>query len=363
MKKILCMIIALATLISLIACSDKNKYPPVESTDEEKKVMMTLKVGDSSYEVKYELYRALFLNFSEEYDGGDKSFWATAASETAKAEINERILSYAKDIFATIEHAKAIGFDAYSKEADELVNEYITTSVDGGGSAVGFEGNYDAYLASLKEMNLNYSVQTLLYRYSIAYEKIITYYAGNIDPDNPTPGATEGNLSYTRDQVKEFYLGESCVRASVIEINAEYIPYDRACEIRDEIAKYTSATAALNYAIGHTSGNPDDILNGVLIGTESLDKAYYSDVIDAAFALGMNETSKVIKISADNEVKYWILYTLEKDEAYFEEFYEGIADVYVSQKIGEKLAEVKSGITKIEYTDAFSSLDLSGVSM
>ena len=362
MKKIISLMLALAAILSLFSCGGK-KYAPVESTEEEKTVIATISYGGDEYEIKYELYRALFLNFREEFDGGDQSFWGKPESAEAKVAINEKILSYAKDLFATIALAKTIGFDAYSKDADDLVYDLIKTSVEGGGNALGYDGDYDAYLASLKEMNLNYSVQTLLYRYSLAYSEILTYYAGDLDPENPLPGASAGFLKYTREDVEAFYYGDDSVRVSVIEMNAEYIPVARIQEIRDEIAKYQNVTGALNYAIGHTSGDPDDILNGVVIGTFSLDSAYYADVTEAAMALSVGETSQPINVVAENENKYWILYAQQKDAEYFNEFYSEIESVYKSQKIGEMLDEVKNGFSEPSYTDEFASLVYSDISM
>ena len=188
MKKIICLILIIISLFSLGACSD-SEFPPVESTDEEARVLMTVRYEKEEYEIRYELYRSLFLNFKTEYDGGDSSFWNRPESAEAKEKINGTIVNFCKDIFAVLHLAKSIGFDPYSKEADKLVEEYISASVNGNSDiAEGYGGDYDAYLESLREMNLNYSVQTLLYRYSIAYDKIVEYYAGSMNADNPMPG-------------------------------------------------------------------------------------------------------------------------------------------------------------------------------
>ena len=90
MKKLTSIVLIIATLalsiLSLASCT-KNKYAPVESTAEEKKVVMTLSIDSDKYEVKYELYRALFLALRDEVDGGDRSVW----SGENKAEYIEKI--------------------------------------------------------------------------------------------------------------------------------------------------------------------------------------------------------------------------------------------------------------------------------
>ena len=91
MKKLTSIVLIIATLVlsilSLASCT-KNKYTPVESTAEEKKVVMTLSIDSDKYEVKYEIYRALFLELRDEVYGGDRSVW----SVENKAEYIEKIL-------------------------------------------------------------------------------------------------------------------------------------------------------------------------------------------------------------------------------------------------------------------------------
>ena len=61
MKKLIAVILLMASIFSLASCGDE-RYDPVESSDVEKTVVMTLKIEDETYNVRYELYRALFLN-------------------------------------------------------------------------------------------------------------------------------------------------------------------------------------------------------------------------------------------------------------------------------------------------------------
>ena len=364
MKKIIALILAVCTLFALWGCKDKE-FEPVESTEEEARVIATFEYENKKYELKYELYRALFLNMAKEYDGGDKSFWSKPEAADAISEINSKIFSFAGDIFAAIHLSRKIGYDPYSSDAEKLIDEYIATSVNGDGESFeGFGGDYSLYLKFLKDSNLNYSTQVLLYRYAIAYDKVIEYYRGNVDKDSPTANMKDGALEYTKDDVLAFYESDDSVRVSLIVINSLYISKEKAESKRDAIAAAATEEEALSKAIGLTSGDANDILNGIVIGKNSLDHAYYSDVTKAAFELELSETSELIELSLERRDEYWILYRMQKTDEHFEKEYENIASVYVSQKIGEILDGVKSSLlSSMKTTDDFESLDHSSIKM
>ncbi|MBQ3015843.1 MAG: hypothetical protein IJD79_03580 [Clostridia bacterium] len=362
MKRLLSLILILCTLLSLAACSDKT-YEPVPSTDEEKKVLMTFSLEGEKYELRYELYRALFLNHSAEYDKGDKSFWATPEAEDAKQKINARVTSLALDIFAALHLSKEIGYDPYSADAEKKIEEYIKESVEGSDTVIGFGGDYDKYLASLKAMNLNYSVQTLMLRYSIACEKINEYYRGTADPDAPTPDMEAGALKYTKDDVLAFYRGDDSARISIVVFNADYISHEKVEERRDKLDSFASLGDALNYAASFTPGDPEDVINGALIGKKS-SSSFYTEVTDAAFEMGVGDVSPVIHVVTDKSSEYWIVIKMDKTEEYAEENYEAVEDIYVSQRINEIIDGVKTSLADNKSEkDAFTSLDLSKISM
>lgn len=363
MKKIISLILCSLLLLSAVGCK-KEKYPEIESTKEEARVMMAFKLGDEKYEMKYELYRALFLNFSEYYDGGDKSFWDKSDSADELAELNEKILEYTLDIFSTLHIAKTIGFDPYSSDAEDIIYDYIEKSVEGDGETIaGFGGDYDAYLDSIKAANMNYSVHKLLLRYSIAYDKLIEHYEGVKNENNPSEN-DNGAISFTRDDVMSFYNSDNAVRVSPIIINAKYFSLERANEIRNEIASCTNTDDALNTAIRNTASIEKDVFEGVVIGTDTLDNAYYRRVTEAAFALGINETSDVLSVVTDNGNEYWILYKRDKNNEHFEKNYSYIESIYVSQKIGEIISNVKNQLkSSLTETDTYKNLKHSGISM
>ena len=362
MKKFISVILLLSTLLALAACGG---YEPQVSTEEESLVLMTFELEGEKYELKYELYRALFLNHSKEYDGGNKEFWATDASAEAKAELDEKIISLALDIFSALHLCKKIGYDPYSIDAENQIEEYIKQSVDGDG-VVGFDGDYDAYLSHLKELNMNYSVQALMYRYAIAYDKIVTYYRGTDDIDNPQLDMKKGALEYTADDVRAFYNSDASAKISTVTFNADYITIEKVRERRDKIASYSSESAALAYAAQFTNplGNPEDIIRGTLVGQSSMDSAYYAEVTAAAFGLAEGKVSEVITVTTDVGSEYWIVYKMAKTAEYLESSFETVEDVYISHRIGEIVAGAKDSLSKtVKYTNTYNTLDRSKISM
>lgn len=367
-KKIVSILLVFTFALGLIACS--QEYPPQESSEEEARVVFSFSIEGERYDVRYELYRALFLTHRAEVDGGDASVWQGANKESYVKQIDEIIIDYAADIYTALHLAKKIGYNPYSAEADEAVSEFISQSVNGyvgeDYSIEGFDGDYEAYLASLKEMNLNYSVQDLLCRYSLAQSAINGYYAGSVDDTNPTPDMEEGKLEYTADDVREFYNGEDSVRVLVVTLSSvsNGATLESATKIRNKIAEMNDLTRIQSYVMSLTISNDSDIMQGVMIGKHSLDRAYYGEVIDAAFALRCGEVSEVISIETQEASEFWILCKVDKTDSYFNDNYEDIENVYVSNEIGKIINDTKQSVTgSVQKTDFLASLNRADIKM
>ena len=369
MKKILAALLILASLVFTFACSDSEQYyEPVESTEEEKRVVMTFFLDGKSYDVKYELYRSLFLNFSEQYDNGDKSFWDSEASADALNEINEKIISFAADIYSTLHLSQRIGFDPYSSDVDTQIKDYIKKSVDGYAdedeSFIGFGGDYNAYLLHLKSLNINYSVQELLIRYEIARSAITMHYTGTIDSENPSEDMEGGALQYSEADVKSFYDSDSCVRVLLTELDSKSFSSSRAEEIREKISSFSDTQDVKNYIVSFTATTESDAFSGVLIGSNSLDSAYYSEMKKAAFALSYMQTSEVIPVVTDRGSYYYILYKVDKNDEHYYENYSDVLNVYIRNEIGKIFSSVKSEFSNaITYTEIFNTIKHSEISM
>ena len=378
MKKIIAFLLIIATVFALASCNSSKDYPAVESTEEEARTVMTLSIDGKSYNVKYELYRAFFLTYKSKIDGGDGSVWTGENKSEYVDKINEMIIDRVVEIYSAFAMCERIGFDIYSKSVNKKVKENIRISVEGGsyGSSTldGYE-SYDAYLAALKAMNLNYSVQDLLMRYAIAVDAIDTHYIGTASSDDIDVNVSLGAIEYTRDDVHSFYFSDDCVR--VLRANFQkaiaYDPLEKAERLRDKINDAASSkdtleekeTAVFNAIIANgLYSNTAEIKNGYVIGRYNLERSYYGEMTDASLALEVGEVSDPINVVSDVEDAYYVVYRTYKSDEHFEANYESIKYVFLMNYVGEiahgVALELKNSLT---FTDAYSSIDHSGISM
>ena len=368
-KRITSILLILVFAVSLLSsCADKDFYPEIESTEEEKRVVFKFNVGEEVYEVRYELYRTLFLTYKKEVDGGDNSVWTSANAKQYIDRIDRMIIDAAANIFTVLHLAKEAGFDPYSDEVNTTIREYVKRSVDGyeddGVSIKGFNGDYNAYLDSLKAVYMNYSVQTLIYRYAIAYDKLLLHYYGNVSEDNPNE-QTQGAIKYTDETLRDYYYGNDSVRVILATINSKYISEERAQEIRYNIASYSTETSVINYIISATSTTAADAQIGLLIGKYAMDSTLFSNTLaTAAFNLSYHETSPVINYDVNGETYYYIFYRTDKSDTYFENNKDAIIASYMGNEIGRMLSEGKSEVESRVVREALmSELDRSSIAM
>ena len=358
MKKLLCAILIFATAFGLISCS-QTKYEPRESTEEEKRVVMTVSVADTKYDIKYELYRALYLNCASDYKDRGDDFFNTDEGKAAIEEINARVIDLCGDIYSSIHLAGELGFDVYSADVDEKISDMIASDVDN----EYYSGDYEKYLRDLAKLNMNYAVQDLMLRYQLAYDHIVTHYTGTLDFDHPSTDMQEGAIKYTKEDVLSFYESDKSLRISVVTVSGALSMAD-AQRIRDNIATKGSIADALNYAMSCTISDPADVLDGVIIGTSSVDYAFFGDVKSAAESLLIGDVSGVLEISNDLDKEYWILIRTDKDAEHFEKCYDDIASAYVSNRIGEIINDIKTDIcNSVVKTDVFSNLTHDNIKM
>ena len=367
MKKLISIILILSSLV-LVGCGE-NEYPPVESTEQERSVVMTMTVGGTEYEVNYELYRALFLTFKSEVDGGDASVWSGDNRDKYIEQINSIIIPKIADIYATLHTAKETGFDFNSKEVEEKIHEFIDESVNGGshdGTSIEGYGSYDAFLSALRDMGINYAVQIILYKYAIAQDVIDKYYIGDFDEDTLNPSSQPGELKYTEADVLAFYKSGECVRVIRAFMQSGVFDEARANKIKAKIegAKDGGEGAVATVIIQNTATAPADVIKGVLIGRHSLNSNYYSKMTESAFSLDVGEVSDVIYISTGYESGYFIMYRAEKSDEYFEENYADVVAAYLDHTVGEIISNATDElIESVKFKKAYDSIIHSEISM
>lgn len=357
MKKLFSFILILALCLSLFAC--KKSYEPIESTEEEAATVMTVTAGGVELAVPYEVYRAFFLEYKAKIDGGDDSVWRGEDKDEYITAIDALIIERIGEIYSVFALCKSLGIDTESEVVEETIYDYLVASIEGGtvdGMELdGFGGDYDAYLAHLKEKNMNYSVQNLLFRYSVCLELLGMHYAVQTDG---------GKVEYTREDVEEFYYGDDCVRVLQLFLSERIYTAERAAQIRDRVAEAAGDEWAVGTAMLMNSSAAEELRDGTVIGRYALDADYYGELVKEAFGLEIGEVGKVIRIVTGLNDGYYLIYRTEKSAENFDGQFEEIEAVYLQNRLGEDLAEMKTElIGSAEYTDVLTNLDRGSVEM
>lgn len=376
MKKIISLALTVALVISalftLAACGDRF-YPPVESTALENTTVMTVNIDGRTYEIKYELYRALYLTHKSTVDRGDESVWTGPDKDRYIGEMNALIIERIADIYGAFAACYRAGLDPYSTEVGKKINEYIKINVEGGvvgGKTYDGYGSYDKYLEKLRELNLNYSVQALLLRYSVALDMLEEHYIGEISVDNIKDGIiSDGAIKYTESVVHAFYNSDDCIRTLrtyVSEFQSTELD-ELAKRVRDAVAKAAPGgeSAVLDAMIANKSPTAQAELEaGYLMAKHNLARGYYGAMVDAAFRLEIGEVTEPIRIHDGNELRYYIIYRCNKTEDYYEDNYAEIAYIYLKNELGKKLDDTYSAfIENVNLGDYLKGLDYSKISM
>ena len=362
MKKALIFLLTLSLTLTLFGCSEK--YEPVESTAEEAKVVMTVNVDGEEYGIRYELYRALFLANRDTVDGGDASVWSSEAKSTYVDRINKIILSHAAEIYGALHLSEELGFDPYSSEIEETISETVKGAVEGDSMQPG-HGSYEEYLASLKESGLNYSVATLLMRYSLALDYINEYYYGELD----VLGQSSAKFEVKEEDVRSYYLGDGSARILQVYFPAGVKTRSEAESFREALIAIGDTYKMAAYIIGNTGATETDLLvndkvSGIVIGRNSLRELYYTDFSDSIFALEEGEMSGVIELENTDADGLYIIYRLPKDESHLENCYDAIAESYLDDVIGAALGSVIDQLVEsVQYTSDYDSLIHASISM
>ncbi len=359
MKKLLLLFSIFILTLALYSCGEK--YDPVPSTEEESRVVMQLEVGTEKFEVKYELYRALFLGCKSLVDGGDESVWSGENKDEYINKINEIICEKASYIYSTLHVAKSVGINPYSVDADNAVKEAIRVSVEGDSEGHSGHGSYEKFLASLASRGLNYSVADLLIRSEWAKAKTETYFAGTEDT---VQGLVGGNLDISDEALLRFYNGEECVR--VLEA---FFPENLmltqstvdafAASLRAKSTAYERAELITSKTISTELDGKGGVI-GTCVGKYSLDSYYFSSYIDAAFSMTVDEVSDgiLIKGAADEGSNgYYVLAMLNKDEDYFTNHKDLVLNSYIKNEIGKKIYGTKDALAEsARLTDKYGEI-------
>lgn len=335
----------LAVLLTLLALSGCEKsYKEARSSLSERRVIAH--AGD--YEVRYELFRALFLNYKSSVDGGDNRVWtgpeANVYFERAKALCEEAMRS----IFGTFAFAKSMGIDPYSEEADRRVAEYVKATIEGGfvnGNYIeGFGGSVSDYRKSLEERHMTDAVNRLLFRYSICNTMLYEYYTDTFGG---------GTIQTDGDTIRAFYNSDACVRLTWIAVPKNTVLTESQSEAlanakRSDLIACATMAEKLQYVAFHNL-QAAGMDKGVFM-TEATCDADYKAVLTEAMTLQAGEVGQVVEAYD----AFYIPLRLEKEAGYLSDTagMNAIINLYIEHVMYTEIEEAEKALT-IDYTAAF----------
>ncbi len=300
-----CLLILL-TLTTLVACDD-DYYDPIKSSSHDRRVLAEF--GDE--EVKYELFRFIFMSRINSFDGGDRTKWSGEAGaalwETAKSAVMQEIC----EIYAVFAVCRDWGIDPEGENIEISINESIKTDIDGGvlpdGSAVLGYGSVKKYEEALKKSHCTDAVRRLLYRYKACLESLYSFIVDN---------RAMGEVSVTDEQLSAFASGED-----VAHINRLFISFESFLGNREAAYEYAEKMRATLYlANGNYTTMVEQVFSkgisdigvdpsrGWWYGKNSSDKRDYPLYYETIFTITPGSISEII----EERNGYYIVYGMNR---------------------------------------------------
>ena len=330
-------------------CSKKIK--PVESTEQQMKVIGTC----GGYKVYYEelvfVTRTYKNTLEQKYGEGIWDDPATAAKY--KEELEQLVFENLKANYAILKGCENLFIDTQSTEIDDYVQEQVENLVKTDKDAGGFGGDFDAYLDWLEENALTDHYLRFVYRVNFLESRM--YYA-LVDG---------GMFEYSEKNFSEFLdyvlAGEHYARTVHVyipnETNADKEKnYQTAKGIADVLAACTDDQERYRVMCEYigSSANKDLQItqNGYYFTHNEMGEVYE----DAAFGLNLYETSGVVEYSG----AYYVIMRLPIEELYVLMHGEELLQYYQSAQLGAYEDNVKENLT-MDLNEYGLSLDLTTI--
>ncbi len=347
MKKLIVKIISAALCCFMICTSLASCAGSLNSTKDEKETV--LKVGE--YEVPYELYRYLVLNYKLQVQDKEEDWNDEKKAEEMTNEIKQLVESSLRDFYAVFSLATEFGVDRENPAVDAAVEAELEATRNG------YENQRD-YVNALSEGFMNHSTYEILQTNAICSDEL--YYKMMND----------GAINADEEYLKEFIYGDGFIRIKQILVVGENsnTVHDGTVYIPEESHTDEEAKAIAELALSKAKAGEDfDSLvaeygeSFQMFGNKDgyyICEGYWDDVNnDAVFALEIGEISEVI----ESEQGYSVFMRCEKEDSYIEKHFDELKDKYTeaqySLAVEKRASEFE--ITTTELYDSISIKDMS----
>lgn len=306
MKKIVLIILAALMILSLSACG--NNKDILESSKEEKTVVMTV----DGFEVPLEIYRYVALNCKSDYEtayGGTNDIWLGESGTELVAQVNEDINEIILRMYTTRSLCRDYGISA----EDDYIRDTLDIMMDNVYESYSYD--YIAYKNALKAVHMTDTVYRFILENDLLAEELA---AKMIEKGDIASSDEDLHAIVRRDEfirVKQILLSEE-------NGNTDEENYALAEKLLSKI-KSGESFEELVQKYGkdlYMFNNP----NGYYICRGNR----YKEFEDAAFELEIGEISGIIK----TEAGYSIIKRYEKDEEYLSDNFDKLCEEYTMGK-------------------------------
>ena len=335
MRKIILFLLCLCLLIpTLIACRDEETadYPPVERTAEEARVVM--KVG--GYDVYYDQYRMLYLQFKNVYGNDDAKIKAAVEAEL-------------RSFYALFTLAEKKGVSVFGETMNNAVVSGIKLLIEGDAFSSGY-GSYENYLKTIRENGMTDATVRLQLRADAVRADLLQKYIDS------------GELSVDTEALTAFLQSDHCVRVQYIYVDRSAFYYNGQFDEEAYEAVVDAAEAKLdvvtddNFIWQMTQYAPT--MNSAVDTYISLYQfdAPYTEIGNAAFALSLGGTDI---LAYENLGRIYFI-RRATPEALSEQNRDAVIDACRTHLLGEKIKN-EAGILSVTTTEVYNSINLDSV--
>ena len=323
---------ALIVSLALVSCAKKYDFP--ESTDKEKETV--LRLGDE--DIPFELYRAIFMKYKYEEDGGSDAYWnnadADAAFERLDKQTREELLRY----YAALRLALDYGIDYHSGQIQKYVLDTINDEIEND------FGGLDEYLAALDAAYMNHSVYSFL-RAEMRCEELL--YSALVE---------DGTVKTDDETIMSAILGgEFCHAKQILIKNDPGDDIEKNRQTAEDILTQLQLGADFDTLVAKYGEDMEMVTRPM--GYYFTHGEMIEEFEEAAFALKIGERSGII----ETDIGYHIILRCEIDRAYVSGYYDELASSYLTSQYTMKVWEKESGLAFVE-TEFSRSLSMSDFS-
>lgn len=324
MKKLLSIALCAVIIFTFVSCTK------LESTDEEKTVVMQI----GGFDVPYEMLRYAVMNAYDDHiaSGGKELTAELSATDEGKA-LNDDIMSNAKESLRTVYAVFALG-EKYGISRD---SEAISALVDANLEAqrAGYESDKE-YKKALEESHMTMAVARVTLEFDAIYTEVYEAMlaAGDIESDP--------------DKLKEIFMSDEFVRVKELLFSTEKHSAEECRALGEKALAEITAGADFDEYVQK---------NGESLFMFSNDDGYYicrgiwdEALENAVFALGIGELSDVIV--TDDGARLFL--REEKSEAFIDKNLGDLTDTY-TEGVFRRLVEAQLADTEIETNENYNA--------